>query len=273
MLSAVSKRSSALTKTAAVFLLCALGFLLAPASSLGSQPDHPASRLTTRVKRGVNIASLAQVGPAVSHFPRAALPAKLQNIRRSNWRITRQIAAAAPIGSSHHAAEAQTILSKMSSRRTFLRGAGVALGLPWLEAFATQVTAQVQPAPARMAMLYMPNGVNTRTPQGQGRAASKGVGGRAGGRSSQHLVCGDDSPLANLYVSMLDAFGTPVERFADNWSARRAGRRGLPLFAKSRSAERQALRQLQEPSTVEGKVRRLFAGSGRAGPATAARSS
>jgi hypothetical protein len=44
------------------------------------------------------------------------------------------------------------------------------------------------------------------------------VGGGAGGRFStgQHLVYADDSPLANLYVAMLDAFGTPVERFADS---------------------------------------------------------
>jgi hypothetical protein len=44
------------------------------------------------------------------------------------------------------------------------------------------------------------------------------VGGRAGGRlaTGQHLVYGEDTPLANLYLSMLDAFGTPVERFADS---------------------------------------------------------
>ncbi len=44
------------------------------------------------------------------------------------------------------------------------------------------------------------------------------VGGRGGGRidSGQHLVYTEDSPLANLYVSMLDAFGAPVERFADS---------------------------------------------------------
>ncbi len=44
------------------------------------------------------------------------------------------------------------------------------------------------------------------------------LGGRGGGRidSGQHLVFSEDSPLANLYVSMLDAFGTPVERFADS---------------------------------------------------------
>lgn len=44
------------------------------------------------------------------------------------------------------------------------------------------------------------------------------VGGRGGGRlaSGQHLTYETDSPLSNLFVSMLDAFGTPVERFADS---------------------------------------------------------
>ena len=44
------------------------------------------------------------------------------------------------------------------------------------------------------------------------------LGGRAGGRlnTGQHLVFDKDTPLANLYVSMLDAFGTPIERFADS---------------------------------------------------------
>jgi len=50
------------------------------------------------------------------------------------------------------------------------------------------------------------------------------LGGRAGGRiaSGQHLMYSEDSPLSNLYVSMLDAFGTPVERFADS-TGRAAG--------------------------------------------------
>ena len=44
------------------------------------------------------------------------------------------------------------------------------------------------------------------------------LGGRGGGRidAGRHLVYSKDSPLANLYVSMLEAFGTPVERFADS---------------------------------------------------------
>lgn len=44
------------------------------------------------------------------------------------------------------------------------------------------------------------------------------LAGRAGGRltTGQHLKYRDDTPLSNLYVSMLQAFGTPVERFADS---------------------------------------------------------
>ena len=44
------------------------------------------------------------------------------------------------------------------------------------------------------------------------------LGGRGGGRiaTGQHLVYERDTALSNLYVSMLDAFGTPVERFADS---------------------------------------------------------
>lgn len=44
------------------------------------------------------------------------------------------------------------------------------------------------------------------------------LAGRGGGRiaSGQHLQYEVDTPLSNLYVSMLDAFGTPVERFADS---------------------------------------------------------
>ncbi len=58
------------------------------------------------------------------------------------------------------------------SRRTLLRGAGVAVGLPWLEAMAPAAT--TTPAarpPVRMAVLYMPNGVHPGmwTPEGQGR--------------------------------------------------------------------------------------------------------
>src|SRR5205085_6317765 len=61
------------------------------------------------------------------------------------------------------------------SRRTFLRGTGVALGLPWLEAMMpTKVQAAAgisAKPPVRMAVLYMPNGVHQHmwTPEGVGR--------------------------------------------------------------------------------------------------------
>ncbi len=64
---------------------------------------------------------------------------------------------------------------KALSRRTVLRGAGVAMGLPWLEAMVPSALAASAPAksssPVRMAVLYMPNGVNTSqwAPEGVGR--------------------------------------------------------------------------------------------------------
>jgi hypothetical protein len=64
---------------------------------------------------------------------------------------------------------------KTLSRRAALKGAGVALGLPWLEAMVPSALAQSKPAdarsPVRMAVLYMANGVNTDfwTPEGTGR--------------------------------------------------------------------------------------------------------
>jgi hypothetical protein len=60
------------------------------------------------------------------------------------------------------------------SRRTLLRGAGVTLGLPWLEAMApaSAFASSTPPKnPVRMAVLYMPNGVNIAHwyPEGTGK--------------------------------------------------------------------------------------------------------
>src|SRR5262249_11244424 len=60
------------------------------------------------------------------------------------------------------------------SRRTMLRGAGAALALPWLEAtnpVSALASSKVARGPARMAVLYMANGVNESmwTPEGEGR--------------------------------------------------------------------------------------------------------
>ncbi|MBM3756115.1 MAG: DUF1552 domain-containing protein [Acidobacteria bacterium] len=51
------------------------------------------------------------------------------------------------------------------SRRTLLRGAGAAIGLPWLEAMAASKS------PIRMAAMYIPNGVHEKlwTPEGEKR--------------------------------------------------------------------------------------------------------
>src|SRR5688500_16776454 len=59
------------------------------------------------------------------------------------------------------------------SRRMMLRGVGATLALPWLEAMLprrVQAAGAAKP-PVRMAVLYMPNGVNPNqwTPEGQGR--------------------------------------------------------------------------------------------------------
>jgi hypothetical protein len=62
------------------------------------------------------------------------------------------------------------------SRRTVLRGLGVSVALPWLEAmgpvasWATAAETKSRPAPNRMAMLYVPNGANMAdwTPKTEG---------------------------------------------------------------------------------------------------------
>src|SRR5262245_43838616 len=60
------------------------------------------------------------------------------------------------------------------SRRTMLRGVGATLALPWLEAMLSggrASAAEVSKSPVRMAVLYMPNGVNGDkwTPESEGR--------------------------------------------------------------------------------------------------------
>ena len=44
------------------------------------------------------------------------------------------------------------------------------------------------------------------------------LAGRGGGRIStgRHIACQKQTPLCNLYVSMLDRMGAPVESFGDS---------------------------------------------------------
>src|SRR5205809_758723 len=48
---------------------------------------------------------------------------------------------------------------KPLSRRTFLRGAGAALALPWLDAMRPRAAAATGKPPVRLACLFFPNGV------------------------------------------------------------------------------------------------------------------
>ena len=59
---------------------------------------------------------------------------------------------------------------KTMNRRTVLRGAGATLALPWLEAMMPAASAAPK-LPVRLAVLYMPNGVNVNAwaPEGTGR--------------------------------------------------------------------------------------------------------
>ena len=59
-------------------------------------------------------------------------------------------------------------MTRPISRRTLLRGLGVSLALPWLEAMG--VAAANTPSPTRMAFLYVPNGKNMAdwTPKAEG---------------------------------------------------------------------------------------------------------
>ena len=66
------------------------------------------------------------------------------------------------------------IVTKMSlPRRTFLRGIGVTLGLPFLDAMVPALSATAAP-PRRLGFVYVPQGVNWMkwTPDGEGQAFS-----------------------------------------------------------------------------------------------------
>ena len=53
------------------------------------------------------------------------------------------------------------ITRKALNRRTFLRGAGTAVALPFLDAMTPALSAATK-APVRMAFVYVPNGIDMR---------------------------------------------------------------------------------------------------------------
>src|SRR5687768_10887762 len=67
-------------------------------------------------------------------------------------------------------------MSHLVSRRTALKGLGITIGLPFLEAMLPSTAlgtpaAAARPLPRRMAFFYVPNGVNMQewTPSSEGR--------------------------------------------------------------------------------------------------------
>ena len=69
------------------------------------------------------------------------------------------------------------VTRKALSRRTFLRGAGVALGLPFLEAMTPAFAQSAAANPVRLAWFYLPNGIDMRhwTPDNDGPLAGMGA--------------------------------------------------------------------------------------------------
>src|ERR1044072_4622503 len=66
-------------------------------------------------------------------------------------------------------------------RRTFLRGVGVSMALPWLESLGVwgdEVTGKPSEAPVRLAVLFSGNGFHSREwwAKGSGRAMELGKG-------------------------------------------------------------------------------------------------
>jgi len=55
------------------------------------------------------------------------------------------------------------VFKKQLDRRTFLRGAATALGLPMLDAMVPALSSAATKAPLRMAFVYFPNGIQDTT--------------------------------------------------------------------------------------------------------------
>jgi len=55
------------------------------------------------------------------------------------------------------------ITGKSLARRTFLRGMGAAVGLPFLDAMTPAFAASSVKTPIRMAFVYVPNGMDMKS--------------------------------------------------------------------------------------------------------------
>lgn len=116
-------------------------------------------------------------------------------------------------------------------RRVFLRGTGVALALPLLDVMATTARAVGATRPARLAFIYVPNGVNMKawTPKGDGTdyELSPSLGPLAKLRSEVTVFTGLHHPnsfgaghtVGDTWLTGAKLNGTPGRDYANSLSA------------------------------------------------------
>lgn len=119
-------------------------------------------------------------------------------------------------------------------RRLFLRGAGAAIALPWLDAMAPALSAAAPSGPARLGFFYVPNGLSMPAWRAAAGGACPSLGGvlapLAPLRDHVTLVTGLGQPAADR-VDALD----PHARATSAWLS------GMPLVPGDRGTLRGAL--------------------------------
>jgi hypothetical protein len=137
-------------------------------------------------------------------------------------------------------------MSKRLSRRTLLRGAGVALGLPLLETMLPRQASAAEAVrpPRRLAFIFVPGGVNVDewTPEGEGAdyrprhtlealapvrdrvLVLSGLDGRAGETGGNGHPLGCAPWLSSAPINERDRGGYATEASVDQLAARHVGR-------------------------------------------------
>lgn len=136
------------------------------------------------------------------------------------------------------------ITKKQLPRRTFLKGLGVAVALPMLDALTPALASPADKlkTPLRLAFAYVPNGIEMKawTPKGVGKdfeftrilkplepfredllvledlpviILGRGNGNLKPGR---HIVYPEKPPMTNLFLTLLDKLGVLAEKLGDS---------------------------------------------------------
>ena len=140
---------------------------------------------------------------------------------------------------------------KTLSRRTFLRGTGVSVALPLLEAMIGKSSAQSRTPNARLPRLvccYIPNGVNIMkwTPQGEGRNWELSPSLEPLAPLKEHVTCltGLEHPRAfgghsgaDVFLTGADLNGAPGKDYANSISVDQAAARVHGLQTRIPSLE------------------------------------